>query len=119
MVSVDVAVPQAGGMIRVVVSYSPAPRSVDVCELQLPVGSTLQQALEASGLVQRHGLVIDDQLAVGIWMKLRPLDSVLRSDDRVEIYRGLRVDPKEARRQRFRKQAPKPAQGRGRAPGEV
>jgi putative ubiquitin-RnfH superfamily antitoxin RatB of RatAB toxin-antitoxin module len=42
-----------------------------------------------------------DGLAVGVWGKLRALDETLRDRDRVEIYRPLLVDPKEARRQRY------------------
>jgi len=90
--------------LSVQVSYSPAPREVDSVALQMPAGSTLADALRASGLLERHGLALDASLSVGVWMKARPLDTPLREADRVEIYRGLQVDPKEARRQRYRKQ---------------
>ena len=93
--------------MRVQVSFSPAPRQVDQVDLDLPEGSTVADALRASGLLERHGLPMDESLTVGVWTKLRPLDSLLREADRVEIYRGLKVDPKEARRQRYRKQPPK------------
>jgi hypothetical protein len=106
MVSAD-----APGGIRVLVNYSPAPRVVDEIRLTLPPGATLADALRASGLLERHRLMLDDQLSVGIWAKARPLDTVLREDDRVEIWRGLKVDPKEARRQRYRKQPAKSGKG--------
>jgi uncharacterized protein len=93
--------------IRVQAAYSAGPRQLDCVDLTLPAGSTLAQALLASGLLQRHGLPLDDSLVTGVWMKLKPLDTVLREADRVEVYRPLTVDPKEARRQRYRKQ-PKP-----------
>lgn len=99
---------EAATHIQVSVAYSPQPRSVDEVALQLPAGSTLAQALQASGLLERHGLSADDTLSAGVWGKARPLDTVLRDADRVEVWRGLRVDPKEARRQRYRKQSPKP-----------
>jgi len=89
--------------MRVVVSYSPAPRQVDSVELDLPPGSRLADALHASGLLERHGLGAADGLHVGIWGRAGALDTPLREADRVEVYRGLRVDPKEARRQRYRK----------------
>ena len=98
---------EGGAPLNVQVSYSPAPRQVDRVDLQLPLGSTVTEALRASGLLERHGLTLDEHLSVGIWTKLRPLDTLLRDADRVEIYRGLLVDPKEARRQRYRKQPPK------------
>jgi putative ubiquitin-RnfH superfamily antitoxin RatB of RatAB toxin-antitoxin module len=91
-------------VIEVLVCFSPQPREVDEVSLQLPAGSTVAQALQASGLLAKHGLALDEPLAVGVWMRLKPLDTVLRQDDRVEVYRGLKVDPKEARRQRYRKQ---------------
>ena len=93
--------------LRVQVAYSAGPRQLECVDLSLPVGSTLGQALQASGLAEHHGWTLDDSLVVGIWMKLKPLDTVLRDADRVEVYRPLKVDPKEARRQRYRK-APKP-----------
>lgn len=96
------------GALTVKVSYSPAPRVVDSVSLRLAPGSTVADALRASGLMERHGLTMDsvanDGLAVGVWTKLRPLDTLLREADRVELYRPLTVDPKEARRQRYRKQ---------------
>lgn len=90
--------------LSVQVSYSPAPRQVDSVALKLPAGSTVADALRASGLLERHGLVLDAALSVGVWMKAKPLETPLREADRVEIYRGLKVDPKEARRLRYRKQ---------------
>ena len=92
--------------IRVLVSYSPEPRVVDLRELTLPAGSTAADALRVSGLIEAHGLILDGDLQLGIWMKARALDTVLREADRVEVYRPLKVDPKEARRQRYRKQQP-------------
>ena len=91
-------------MLDIEVAYSPAPRQVDRVSLRLPAGSTVAQALQASGVLSRHGLSLDSALSVGVWMKARTLETVLRPNDRVEIWRPLTVDPKEARRQRYRKQ---------------
>lgn len=102
MASADVA-----PSFNVLVSYSPASRQVDSVQLLLSPGSTVADALRASGLLERHGLVLGESLSVGVWGRLRPLDSPLREADRVEVYRGLLVDPKEARRQRYRKQPPR------------
>lgn len=109
MASAEAGPGEAGG-ITVQVCYSPAPRVVDCVALRLPAGSTVADALRASGLLERHGVPLDDTLGVGVWGRHRPLDSTLRHADRVEACRGLRVDPKEARRLRYRKQpARKPA----------
>lgn len=95
---------EAAKLMHVLVNYSPAPRVVDEVALDLAPGATLADALKASGLLERHGLTLDETLHAGIWAKARPLDTPLREADRVEIWRGLKVDPKEARRERYRKQ---------------
>ncbi|MFM8898843.1 MAG: RnfH family protein [Burkholderiales bacterium] len=87
------------GSIEVTVLRSLAPRQVQTQTLTLPVGSTLMQALQQSGWwADSHET---ETLAVGVWGKLQPTAHVLRDQDRVEIYRGLRVDPKQARRERY------------------
>ena len=88
--------------VTVTVLYSAAPGQVDEVSLQLPAGSTLAQALLASGLLGRHGLQLQ-QVQMGIWGRMQGLDTVLRDNDRVELYRPLQVDPKEARRLRYGK----------------
>jgi uncharacterized protein len=88
--------------LRIEVVYSPAAREIVQVELRLPVGATVGQALRESGLLERYTLPVAEQLSVGVWGKRRALTDVLRDNDRVEIYRPLLVDPKEARRQRYR-----------------
>lgn len=95
-------------MARVEVIYSPAPRHIDRVELTLPEGATVGQALRESGLLERHGLAIDS-VQVGVWCKRQALDTPLRDRDRIEIYRPLKVDPKEARRQRYKQHLAKTA----------
>ena len=100
-------------VLTVAVAFSPRPRVVDHCTVELPLGSDLRAAVVGSGVLDRHGLMLDEALRCGVWGKLRPLDHPLRHGDRVEIYRPLKVDPKEARRKRYR------AKGRARdAAGE-
>ncbi len=89
-------------MIRVEVVYCPAPGQIDQVELQLEMPCTVADALRASGVVERHGLELETA-RVGVWCKARPLDHALRDRDRVEVYRGLIVDPKEARRLRYKR----------------
>jgi uncharacterized protein len=67
--------------------------------LALPSGSTLQQALEASGLMAQYGLDATS-CKFGIYGKQAKPDTVLRDRDRVEIYRPLIADPKEVRKAR-------------------
>ena len=97
----------AENALHVEVVYCPRPGVTDRVALRLPAGATLAQALQLSGLIQRHGLMAQD-LRAGIWCKAREPQTPLRDLDRVEIYRALTVDPKEARRLRY-KRAPRPA----------
>jgi putative ubiquitin-RnfH superfamily antitoxin RatB of RatAB toxin-antitoxin module len=88
--------------LAVEVVYCPAPGEIDRVPLMLPPGSTVADALQASGLLLRHGLAVEG-LRVGVWCRAAALDLVLRQRDRVEVYRPLTVDPKEARRQRYKR----------------
>lgn len=89
--------------VRVSVAYSPRAGEVDETTLSLATGATLINAVRASGLMQRHPEIDLDVLRTGIWGRAKPHETVLRERDRVEIYRPLQVDPKEARRLRYRK----------------
>lgn len=85
--------------INVEVVYA-LPARQELIRLSLPVGATLQQALEASGLPQKHPEIDAIKGKFGIFSKLAKPDTVLRDRDRVEIYRPLIADPKEVRKQR-------------------
>jgi uncharacterized protein len=90
-------------MAHVEVVYSAAARQVDLVALVMPAASTVREALMACGLLERHGLGVD-AVRCGVWGRRCDLAQVLRDGDRVEIYRGLTVDPKEARRLRYKGQ---------------
>lgn len=87
------------GKLRVTVIRSLAAREVDVRHLELPKGSTVADALQRCGWWSDTLRAPDS--ALGVWGKFQRPEHVLRDLDRVEIYRGLRVDPKEARRERY------------------
>lgn len=87
--------------MRIEVVYCPGTGAVDAVALDLPEGTCLRDAIAASGVCDRHGLD-SEALRTGIWGRVQPLDAPLRDRDRVEVYRPLRVDPKEARRLRYR-----------------
>ncbi|MGA9912299.1 hypothetical protein SAMN05444172_1734 [Burkholderia sp. GAS332] len=71
--------------------------------VELPEGATVQQALDASGILQRYPQIDLGTQKVGVFGKLKPLDAVLADHDRVEIYRPLLVDPKLSRQRRVEK----------------
>lgn len=95
--------------IRVTVVYSPTPREVREVSLLLAPGSTVLQALQTSGLLQLFPSLDRQTTVVGVWGRKSGWRQALRQNDRVEIYRGLRVDPKVARRERFSKQGARSA----------
>jgi putative ubiquitin-RnfH superfamily antitoxin RatB of RatAB toxin-antitoxin module len=65
-------------------------------------------AITASELAREAGIDAG-ALDAGIWSRPAPRDRVLRDGDRVELYRPLRIDPKEARRRRADKAREKAA----------
>jgi hypothetical protein len=91
----------AGATLAVEVCWSPAPRVVQVRALHVAAGATVADAVAASGLLA--GLTADevDALGTSVWGRLQPPTHPLRDGDRIELTRGLLVDPKEARRQRY------------------
>lgn len=94
--------PDEAADLRVEVVRSPGPDTVQRVELQLPPGASVRDALRATGWWDDEAIPgLDGQ--VGVWGRLQPLDRALRDRDRVEFYRSLTVDPKEARRLRYRR----------------
>ena len=95
----------ASGM-AVEVVYCAAPHVVDLRRLQVVPATSAIEAVRASGLLADHGLA-EDGLRLGVWGRTCEHGHRLRERDRVEIYRPLQVDPKEARRLRYKGRRPK------------
>ncbi|HIA07634.1 MAG TPA: RnfH family protein [Chromatiaceae bacterium] len=76
------------------------PEEQALIALEVSVGCTVDQAIEQSGVMQRWPEIDLDSIKVGIFGKIKTLQTELREGDRVEIYRPLIADPKEIRRQR-------------------
>ena len=95
--------------ITVTVVYSPAPRQVRQWSTTLPSGSMVKQALALCPLFEAFPELAAAALKLGIWGKRCSAAQILRENDRIEIYRPLRVDPKVARRERFTSQGAKRA----------
>lgn len=89
-------------LLSIEVCYA-LPDAQTLLTVTLPAGSTLEQAIVASGVLQRHPDIDLTKQKVGVFGKLKPLDAVLADRDRVEIYRPLIVDPKTARQRRVDK----------------
>jgi uncharacterized protein len=98
-----------GPRIRALVVYSPAPRRVHEWPVVLAPGATVLHALQASGVQAAFPDLDPGAVSVGVWGHKASLQQQVREGDRVEIYRPLTVDPKVARRERFRKQGARAA----------
>jgi putative ubiquitin-RnfH superfamily antitoxin RatB of RatAB toxin-antitoxin module len=91
----------SGESIRVVVCYANGPL-VFLKSLRLPAGATIAEAIAQSGVQAAAPEISLATCRVGLYGKLKTTDTVLRDRDRVEIYRGLLADPKDARRNRVK-----------------
>jgi putative ubiquitin-RnfH superfamily antitoxin RatB of RatAB toxin-antitoxin module len=85
--------------IQVEVAYA-LPDVQEIVTVEVEAGTTLRQAIERSGLLNRYPEIDLAVNKVGIFGRLAKPDEVLRARDRVEIYRVLIADPKEVRKQR-------------------
>ena len=88
--------------MKVEVVYA-LPDRVDVVSVSVSPGATLRDAVVASGLAQRHPEISLEKQAFGIFGRRVPAETRLAPGDRIEVYRALAVDPKEARRRRAAK----------------
>jgi putative ubiquitin-RnfH superfamily antitoxin RatB of RatAB toxin-antitoxin module len=66
----------------------------------VPAGTTVAEAIQASGVLDKHPEIDLANNKLGIFGKLTKADAVVRDKDRIEIYRPLIADPKEVRRKR-------------------
>jgi len=87
-------------MLHVAVAWSARPGEAREVDLALRPGANVLDAIRASGAMTGEGAIDISIQAVGIWGRAVALDAPLAEGDRVEIYRALLMDPKEARRRR-------------------
>ncbi len=88
--------------IQVQVCYA-QPGSVFLRDLTVPAGTCVEEVIRQSGVLEAvPGIDLADS-NVGIFGKVKALDTVLREHDRVEIYRPLQADAKAARQRRIAK----------------
>ncbi|MFP4129506.1 MAG: RnfH family protein [Halorhodospira sp.] len=85
--------------LRIEVAYA-LPDQQSLIPVTLPAGGTAEEAIRASGILERHPEIDLSRQSVGVFGQVVGLDTPLYDGDRVEIYRPLRADPKEARKRR-------------------
>lgn len=93
------AAASASGLLQVQVCHATPARQI-LRSLEVADGATLGQAIAQSGLLAEVPGLDLATAVVGIYGKKKTLDTVLRQHDRVEVYRPLIADPKDARRRR-------------------
>jgi hypothetical protein len=85
-------------LIEVEVAYARPERQV-IVRIKMTTPATIEQAIKTSGILDQFP-EIDPLIGVGLFGQQRPLETQLQGGDRVEIYRPLMMDPREARRAR-------------------
>lgn len=88
--------------IEIALAYA-KPTQQLLMQFSIPEGATVQQAIEQSGILQQCPEIDLTVNKVGIFSLSCDLEQVLQAGDRVEIYRALQWDPKDARRNRASK----------------
>ncbi|MBU3005963.1 RnfH family protein [Paraglaciecola arctica] len=88
--------------ISIEVAYA-TPEKQALLEVVIEQGTSVEQAIAASGIVKRFPEIDLEVLKVGIWNRTCKLSDLPKKGDRIEIYRPLIADPKEARRRRAEK----------------
>jgi len=83
--------------IKVEVVFA-APECQRLVTLTLRPNATVNEAIEKSGLARQFPQENLSGCEVGIWGRVVTRDKALHTGDRVEIYRRLALDPREARR---------------------
>lgn len=91
----------AGDSIDIEVACA-TPRRQAVVALSVPRGCTIGEAVERSGLLREFPELRAHELKMGVFGTLRKPEDPLEPGDRVELYRPLIADPKQARRERAR-----------------
>ncbi|MGH2362122.1 MAG: RnfH family protein [bacterium] len=85
--------------IRVEVAYALRQRQALVA-VEIDEGGTIEEVIKQSGILEAFPEIDLQRAKVGIFGRPVALDERVRDGDRVEIYRPLIADPKEARREK-------------------
>lgn len=89
-------------MINVEVVFA-LPTTATCLSIEVPQGTTVEQAVIQSGIIQKCPEIDATSLTLGVWNRIVKANYELKDGDRIEIYRPLIADPKDARRKRAEK----------------
>lgn len=99
MVSESEGIEEQETQMKVEVAFAREDKQ-QILDLMVNKGTTLEQAIEQSGILTLFPEIDLNVNKVGIFGKLGKKTAELKQGDRVEIYRPLIADPKEVRRKR-------------------
>lgn len=91
----------ANKRITVEVAYA-APKCQRIVSVEIEADSTIEAAIQRSGILTLFPEVDLSRHKVGVFSRSRQLSDGVKDGDRIEIYRPLLIDPKEARRAKAR-----------------
>ena len=89
-------------MILVEVAYANVDKQV-IIPVMVEVGSTIEQVIDRSGVTTLFPEINLEQQKVGVFSQMSALTDKVNHGDRIEIYRPLVIDPKDARRRKATK----------------
>lgn len=92
--------------MKVEVAYA-LPEEQIIIPLQVDTGTTVEEAIKLSGIQEKFPEINLTENKAGVFGKICKMDTPLKEQDRVEIYRKLIADPKESRRKRAEKKESK------------
>jgi len=91
---------QESNTMRIEVAYALANEQL-ILPVDVPVDATIEEAVQLSGIAKKFDDINLDKLLVGVFGTQKKLYDTLREGDRVELYRDLIIDPKQARKNRL------------------
>lgn len=91
-------------MFDIKVAYATPKQQVEI-PLSVEESCTVAMAIRRSGLLEQFPELELSAVTVGIYSRKVALDDLLQAGDRIEIYRPLQIDPKEARRLRIQRRS--------------
>ena len=87
-------------MIAIEIAFANAKEQC-ILGLKVPEGSTVYEAITASGIQNQFSDIDFKHMPVGIFSRKASFNDVVQDGDRIEIYRPLTIDPKERRREKL------------------
>ena len=86
-----------GAEVLTVEIVAALPERQKLIELEVPSGSTVADVIAASKILRYFPELGDSELEAGVWGRVVSRDTAVKAGDRIELYRPLLIEPREAR----------------------